>query len=275
MQVTGIQRPREINLATLFEQVSVLQRKLTHYNMSLVGEKDVKFAFELARGAIVSQARRPLGNNGGKNIIEICAICLENTYADEMFLIGGCNHRYCFCCMKRHVECKLLLGILPKCPHEQCKSELKTDDCKKFLTPELLVIMSQRIREASIPPAEKIYCPYPTCSALMSITEFATQGTSADTAISARTCIKCLRRFCINCKVPWHDNMTCNSYQKSHPNPCPEDEKLKSLATKSLWRQCVKCKHMVSLFEGCNHIYCRYILLPDSRYYLFGVSFIC
>lgn len=63
--------------------------------------------------------------------------------------------------------------------------------------------------------------------------------------------------FCINCKVPWHDNMTCSSYKRMNPNNPAEDVKLKSLATRNLWRQCVKCNHMIELAEGCYHMTCR------------------
>ena len=43
-----------------------------------------------------------------------------------------------------------------------------------------------------------------------------------------------------------------------NPNPPAEDVKLKSLATSNLWRQCVKCNHMIELAEGCYHMTCRY-----------------
>ncbi|CAL5354383.1 unnamed protein product [Camellia sinensis] len=35
-----------------------------------------------------------------------------------------------------------------------------------------------------------------------------------------------------------------------------EDKKLKTLAKRNLWCQCVNCSHVVELPAGCNHIYC-------------------
>ncbi|KAJ1381718.1 IBR domain [Sesbania bispinosa] len=60
-----------------------------------------------------------------------------------------------------------------------------------------------------------------------------------------------------SCKVPWHSGMTCYTYKRLNPNPPAEDVKLKSLATRSLWRQCVKCNHLIELAEGCYHMTCR------------------
>ncbi|KAL0390498.1 UNVERIFIED_CONTAM: hypothetical protein Scaly_0406900 [Sesamum calycinum] len=165
--------------------------------------------------------------------------------------------------MKQHVEVKLLHGMLPTCPHEGCKSKLKIDSCSKFLTPRLIEIMSQRIKEASIPVTEKVYCPYPKCSALMSKSEVLEYSKSAlrEAARSgARNCIKCNGCFCIDCKVPWHNNMSCSDYKRRNPYPHPEDAKLKNLAATNLWRQCVKCNHMIELAAGCYHMTCRHLL---------------
>lgn len=257
MQVMGKLYPKHSNVAALVDQVALLQRNLTYCNLSLVAQKDVKFAYELAQDAIVSQAREPVQKNCGKKIIETCAICLEDVNTNRMFSIEGCLHRYCFSCMRRHVEVKLLQGMLPRCPHEKCMSELKTDDCKNFLMPELFDILCQHIMETSIPPAKKVYCPYRTCSALLSTTWYESAGMTTERIM----CKKCHRPFCMNCKVPWHDDMTCSVYKQQNPYPCAEDAKLKSLVTRQLWRQCGECKHMVSLSEGCNHIYCRYVFL--------------
>ncbi|GMY08847.1 E3 ubiquitin-protein ligase RSL1-like [Fagus crenata] len=97
-----------------------------------------------------------------------CVICLEDTDVGQIFLVDGWLQRYCFFCMKQHVEVKLLHGMVHKCPHEGCKSELVADSCQKLLTPKSIETMNQRIKEASIPVANNVYCPNPRCSALMS-----------------------------------------------------------------------------------------------------------
>ncbi|KAK0603719.1 hypothetical protein LWI29_007889 [Acer saccharum] len=79
-----------------------------------------------------------------------------------------------------------------------------------------------------------------------------------------RKCVKCQGLFCINCKVPWHKDMTCYEYKRLNPNSPAEDVKLKSLASMNLWRQCVKCNHMIELSEGCYHMTCRTARVPKK-----------
>ncbi|OMO77266.1 Zinc finger, C6HC-type [Corchorus olitorius] len=251
--------PKQRKISMLVNQVLLLQRKFTYCSPKYVPRNDIKYAFKLAREAIDSQVTRPVEQNHVKTVKETCFICLEDTGFGSMFSVDGCMHRYCFSCMKQHVEVKLLHGMVPKCPHEGCKSELKVDSCGKFLTPKTVETLKHRIKEASIPVSERVYCPYPRCSALMSKSEVL--GYTKDVLVGAersgaRKCVKCHGLFCINCKVPWHSNMTCHDYKRRNPNPPAEDLKLKSLATMNLWRQCVKCSHMIELSEGCFHITC-------------------
>lgn len=246
-------RPRQSKIAESIDQVAILRSKFTYCNPSLVARNDIKLAFKLAKEVIITQVTW----SAGKSLKETCVICYEDNDVDQMFSVDGCLHRYCLSCMKQHVEVKLLNGMGAKCPHEGCKSEVNIDSCEKFLDPKLIQVMSQRSKESSIPVTEKVYCPYPKCSALMSKSEVLEYTKTVDFTAEqsgVRKCIKCLKRFCIKCKVPWHDGRTCRDYEK---NPSAEDAKLKSLAKNKLWRQCVKCNHMVELAEGCYHITCR------------------
>lgn len=259
--VTGQNSQVLKNVDALSNQIHLLLRKFAQTIASLVASKDNK-SVKLARNAIEYQVNRSASSSNGKNRTECCTICMEDTYVDRMFLIISCRHSYCFLCMSKHVQFKLLQGMLPKCPHENCKTELKLESCKEFLTPELLEIMSQRVKEASIPAAEKIYCPYPKCSTLLSKTELGDVKctgylSDVDEILYSRKCPQCSGILCINCKVPWHRNMKCSEFKRRNPDPCNEEKTLKSLATRNLWRQCPKCNHMVSLASGCYHIYCR------------------
>lgn len=253
-------QPKQRKVAKLTETVELLQKKFNYCRPSLVARSDVKFAFKLARNAIVLQKSRPLESNHVRNLKETCPICQEEIDQDKMFTIDGCRHKYCFSCMRQHIEAKLFNGMVPKCPHETCKSELNIDSCGRFLMPKHIKIMKEWIREISMPVAERVYCPYPKCSVLMSKSEasdFARKENVSGRLFGARKCMECYGLFCDNCKVPWHKNMTCKEYKRSNPSAHPEDAKLKSLATRNLWRQCVKCNHMIELAEGCYHMTCR------------------
>lgn len=260
-QVTGRWSAKQRKVCELINQVTDLAKKFTYCQPVLAARKDIKFAFKLAREAIESQATKAAEANSSEGPKETCVICLEDSNINQIFSVDDCRHRYCFSCMKQHVEMKLLHGLLPTCPHDQCKSELTMDRCRTFLTPRLLEIMSQRLKEASIPVMEKVYCPYPKCSALMSkreALEFSKTTIVGAELSGARKCMKCNGHFCISCKVPWHSNMTCREYKRRNPHPPQEEAKLKNLAATNLWRQCVKCNYMIELAAGCYHMTCRY-----------------
>uniref|UniRef100_A0A2N9FSW1 RBR-type E3 ubiquitin transferase n=1 Tax=Fagus sylvatica TaxID=28930 RepID=A0A2N9FSW1_FAGSY len=159
--VTGRVIPQQSRIATLVNRVALLRRNFLYCSPSLVARNDIKFAFKSARDAIVSQIAWREETNNGKGLKETCVICFEDTDVDKIFSVDGCLHRYCFSCMKQHVEVKLLNGMVAKCPHENCKSEVNIDSCGKLLASNLVQVMSQRIKESSISPAEKVYCPYP------------------------------------------------------------------------------------------------------------------
>ncbi|CAO2207746.1 unnamed protein product [Urochloa humidicola] len=50
--------------------------------------------------------------------------------------------------------------------------------------------------------------------------------------------------------------MSCREYKRQYPHARPEDARLENLAKERLWRQCVKCRHMIELAEGCYHMTC-------------------
>ncbi|KAL5711272.1 RBR-type E3 ubiquitin transferase [Ranunculus cassubicifolius] len=248
-------------IGAVAEQISLLQQMFDFCRPIFVSRNDIRFAFELARNAIDSQITRPSASSRHTKIVkEKCSICLEDTDIGQMFSIDGCLHRYCLSCMKQHAEVKLLHGIIPRCPHEDCDTELNIQVCRKFLSTKFLNIMNERIKESSIPVTEKVYCPYPKCSVLMSKTEVLPYMNEVFKGIertAIRKCVKCYGLFCVNCNVPWHSGWNCSEYKRLNPNPSAGDAKLKSLATTESWRQCLKCKHMIELADGCFHITCR------------------
>ncbi|KAL9300651.1 putative IBR domain, E3 ubiquitin ligase RBR family [Arabidopsis thaliana] len=91
----------------------------------------------------------------------------------------------------------------------------------------------------------------------MSITELSSSSDEALDQSNVRTCVKCNGLFCIDCKVPSHSDLSCADYKKLHPELLVDDIKLKLLANENMWRQCVMCRHLIELSDGCNHMTCR------------------
>lgn len=262
--MTGRVEARQSVVATLVNQVALLQKKFPYCQPSLLTRNDVKFVFKLARDAIVSQIKWPEETSKGKKTFkETCVICYEGITVDKMFSVHGCFHRFCFSCMKQHVEVKLLEGKTATCPSEGCKSQVKMDCCAKFLDPKLVEVMIQRKKEGSISVSDKVYCPNPKCSELMAkaeVLEYTKQFFVGTEQSAARKCMKCGLFFCMQCKVPWHYKVTCEDFSKSKRYQKDGDGMLKSLAQSKRWRQCIKCNNMVELASGCYHITCRLLL---------------
>ncbi|KAF5200018.1 E3 ubiquitin-protein ligase dbl4 [Thalictrum thalictroides] len=258
-QITRRWVVKQRKIATLVNQVFQLQRRFELCRPLFVAGNDLKYAFKLARDVLDSQVTNSMDSSNMKNLNETCSICLEDTDSVKMFSVDVCMHRYCFSCMKQHMEVKILQGVIPECPHEGCKNTLSLAGSRKFLKPNLVETMSQLLKEASVPVTEKVYCPYPKCSTLMSKSEaleYANKFMAADRSV-VRKCVNCHGLFCIDCKVPWHSTMSCKEFKASNLSARVEEAKLKNLANQNLWRQCVKCNHMIELAEGCYHMTCR------------------
>ncbi|KAF3455046.1 hypothetical protein FNV43_RR05494 [Rhamnella rubrinervis] len=138
--VTGSVPPRHCKIETLVNQVALLRRNFTYCSPSLVASNDMKFAFQFARDAVVSQISWCAETSKDKSLKETCVICFEDIEVSKMFSIDRCLHRYCFSCMRQHVEVKLLNGLIAECPHEGCKSEVNIESCGEFLPPELVKV---------------------------------------------------------------------------------------------------------------------------------------
>lgn len=251
---------KQKKLALVINQARDLQKKFVVCNSKQVSWKKIEFACNLAREAIESQLKMVAEPSRSKNQSETCVICLEDNDTTQILEINGCKHRYCFSCMRRHVEYKLHNAVAPKCPHEECESELDLASCEKFLTSNFVEIMRHREKEAETPVIERVYCPNPKCSVLMSRTEVLEHSRKHQVDVDwlgARRCVKCGELFCVDCKVPWHSNMNCAEYKHRHPDPPAEDTMLMCLATINFWRQCKKCNHVIELAEGCYHMTCK------------------
>ncbi|CAH2069352.1 unnamed protein product [Thlaspi arvense] len=259
--VRGSWTPKQKKISMLMDDLQRIRQQFAFSQPVLVAGNEVKFAYKLARESIVAQVtphEDPRQSKVARK--EECLICYNDTVSERMFSTGVCGHRFCVQCVKQHVEVRLLHGLVPNCPHDDCKSELVIDACGKLLTPKLSEMWTQRIKENAIPATERVYCPYPRCSALMSktkISESAKSLLSAYPTSGVRRCVECRGLFCMDCKVPWHGKLSCTEYKKLHPNPPADDVKLESLANNKMWRQCGKCKHMIELAYGCNHMTCR------------------
>ncbi|EOA29317.1 hypothetical protein CARUB_v10025598mg, partial [Capsella rubella] len=252
--------PEQENIALLIRDVQGIRKRFTSSKAVLVTRKQVEFAYKLGMEAISSKTNvamatlfHPIKTNlpARIHLKKTCSICFEDVNADEMFLVHTCHHMFCSECVKNHIEVRLAEGYMMTCPQYKCKTKLVYNDCVNILTPKVKEMWEQRNIEESIPVTDRVYCPNPTCSALMSVTNFSQLNEVK------QCCVKCGEFFCVNCKVPWHSDLSCHGYKKLHPNPTENDKKLQNLADCKRWRQCSKCKQMIERSDGCFFLLCR------------------
>ncbi|KAL8158519.1 hypothetical protein V2J09_000056 [Rumex salicifolius] len=250
----GNQKGRDAKVAELVDRALLLKKRFIDCSSSPGTMNNAQLALSLARSSIAKQAGKPV-----EEIIlakENCPICLEDVDSTRMFEIGRCHHRFCSSCMQKHIELKVKGRELPRCPQLECGLDLNFNVCRKFLNPETYDVMDQLVKESSIPVVEKVYCPNPRCSNLMSRADAlkSAQIVAGTSRVNLRACrcSKCHILFCISCKVPWHSDMSCDYYLKYKPNLSSADAKLKSLAGDKKWRQCPRCYHMVELDEDVS-----------------------
>lgn len=264
-QVIGRWNVRQRKVVKFHQDVVDQIDKLDKLFMVIIPRCDNKVALTLAREAIDTQLNKTVEHihQGERSKQENCSICLEDINVSQMHEILTCRHRFCFPCMSQHVEVKLTHGCVPSCPHEGCNIKLTVDGCKQFLSSKWVEVWTKRLEEAAIPDSDKVYCPYPNCSALMTLSgiDRSRQACSSShpfpTAIGCTECKQCHKLFCIECRVPWHIGMSCQEYQRRAPQLHSVDAKFHLLAKNSRWKRCTKCKHMIELAEGCNHMTCR------------------
>ncbi|KAF3041458.1 hypothetical protein E8E11_004650 [Didymella keratinophila] len=71
-------------------------------------------------------------------------------------------------------------------------------------------------------------------------------------------CPGCHDRFCVNCKVLWHDGQTCQQYRAQHLELRDQDEvrQLHEMARLGA-RRCPRCQFIIVKEGGCNHVHCE------------------
>ncbi|KAG9154944.1 hypothetical protein Leryth_012138 [Lithospermum erythrorhizon] len=200
----------------------------------------------------------------GQSSIKLCMICMETD--QEMFRINGCGHSFCSDCISKHVAAKIQENIMMvRCPDLKCKGAIEPQDCRTIVPKQVLDRWEDALCESLILGAEKFYCPFKDCSAML-----VDDGGGRGGVVTAAECPYCRRMFCAQCKVAWHAGIECRVFQAMNQDERKrEDMLLIQLADRKKWRRCPKCKYFVEKTTGCEHISCRYdpIIIYLQIYY--------
>ncbi|KAJ7963352.1 RBR-type E3 ubiquitin transferase [Quillaja saponaria] len=132
----------------------------------------------------------------------LCTICMERKTGRDMLSINECHHFFCTDCISKHVAAKVQQNNLKvDCPDINCNVELKPEHFNSIVPQEVLDRWGTALCESSIPGSLKFYCPFKDCSNLL--------VDDGGEVVTRSECPHCLRLFCSQCKVAWHEGLTC------------------------------------------------------------------
>ena len=161
--------------------------------------------------------------------LKSCPVCVEDVKALTKL---PCNHEYCSNCLQRMFTdaCNYPSRYPPAC----CSRKLPVDEVKEYLKPDLVELFRAKVVEYET--EDRTYCSNLQCG-----TFIPTKAISSDVG----TCGKCKKATCTLCKYA------------AHKDDCPLDYGLQQvlrLSEKMGWQRCQKCKAMVGIIDGCNHM---------------------
>ena len=169
-----------------------------------------------------------------------CASCNEHIpYFDAVY--APCGHDYCKICVKRLFTMAIRDESLfpPRC----CRQPVPLAAADVFLTSEFVRIFQEKFVEFTTP--NRTYCAWPTCAVFIP-----PKNINGDIGV----CPSCGFWACTICKGRSHEGQDC-----------PQDTALKSLmetARQAGWQRCYRCRRLVELAHGCNHMTYVSSLIP-------------
>jgi len=171
-----------------------------------------------------------------------CIICCEN-YSSEYFVKCLNKHEFCKKCIGRIGEIALSETGVVKCMNENCQETFSLD---LFEEPLRSKLSRKQLLSAinSMKDAEMCqFCDY---------AELVNPPTEDNKIF---ICKNCNRTHCRLCKVPWlekHMDKTCQQVQETSKKELLVEEEM----TKTITRECPKCKVLLVKSGGCNKIRC-------------------
>jgi hypothetical protein len=168
-----------------------------------------------------------------------CLVCGDPVLAEEAWT-APCSHHYCIACLENFHRASLADQTLypPKC----CHLEMPWNDVKPRIDRQLARTFEGKREELNTDAGRRTYCSNAACARFIGPSNI-----KGDLA----TCPTCSKVTCTMCKAA------------SHEGDCPADETLRQtlqLAAEQGWKRCTKCRSIVELTQGCNHI--TYVSFP-------------
>ncbi|KAH7328294.1 hypothetical protein B0I35DRAFT_14267 [Stachybotrys elegans] len=186
-------------------------------------------------------APTPPRNSPGKAPKQVeCVVCMSDVSPSKAPKLK-CGHRMCNPCLQRSF--RLSISDPQHMPPKCCTQDLiPLKHVEKLFDDSFKRTWNRKFTEYST--RNRIYCPAKKCGEWIKPANIQ----KVDGRKMAR-CSHCRTKVCGTCNGKWHSS-----------RDCPKDEETNQFlqqAQEEGWQRCYRCKAMVELKEGCNHMTCR------------------
>jgi IBR domain, a half RING-finger domain len=167
-----------------------------------------------------------------------CVICMSDIPSTKAAKLK-CGHRMCNTCLKRSFKLSITDPQLmpPKC----CTTDyIPLKHVDRLFDVAFKKTWNKKFVEFST--RNRLYCPSKRCGEFIKPEHIHKD----DSGRKFGRCGRCKTKVCGTCNLKWHTS-----------KDCPKDEetnKFLEQAKKEGWRRCYRCRSMVELKEGCNHM---------------------
>ncbi|KAK3390954.1 hypothetical protein B0H63DRAFT_127913 [Podospora didyma] len=171
-----------------------------------------------------------------------CLVCMDEEKPVHKTEKLKCGHRMCHSCLRRNFDLSLAdpqQHMPPRC----CNQPIPIEHVDRLFDRDFKRVWNKKYTEYTT--RNRIYCPSHQCGAWIRPEEI---HRTEDGRKYAK-CSLCKTKTCCSCKGRWHSS-----------RQCPRDDDTKQFlehAKREGMQRCYRCKHVVELKEGCNHMTCR------------------
>ncbi|KAB5571997.1 hypothetical protein GE09DRAFT_1216599 [Coniochaeta sp. 2T2.1] len=171
-----------------------------------------------------------------------CVVCMEDDIPSHKTAKLKCGHRMCNSCLK--YAFKLSVRDPQHMPPKCCTTDhIPLKHVERLFDTGFKKTWNRKYAEFST--RNRIYCPSRRCGEWIKPENI---HRDADGRKYAK-CGRCHTKVCYTCNGKWHGIRDCPRDEETH--------RFLEQAKQAGWQRCHRCKAVVELKEGCNHMTCR------------------
>ncbi|KFA55545.1 hypothetical protein S40293_02035 [Stachybotrys chartarum IBT 40293] len=169
-----------------------------------------------------------------------CVVCMGDLPTNKVAKLK-CGHRMCNSCLQRSFRLSIAdpQHMPPKC----CTQDLiPLKHVERLFDDNFKKTWNRKFAEFST--RNRIYCPAKKCGEWIK-----PHNIHRENGRRVARCGRCKTKVCGTCNGKWHSGAEC-----------PKDEETNLFLEQAKdegWQRCYRCKAVVELKEGCNHMTCR------------------